>query len=60
MLVEILLVIGIAAAIFFAVRYIVLQHKRHGCVGCSECSRCNHRWKNCVKAKNKDRDHSDS
>lgn len=57
MLVEILLIIAIAIAVFFAVRYIVVQHKRHGCVGCSECKRCGHNWKNCVKTqKREDRD----
>ncbi len=47
--VEILILAAAAVAVFFAVRYIVLQHKRHGCVGCSMAKQCGHSWKNCQK-----------
>ncbi len=49
---EILILAIVAVAVFFAVRYIVLQHKRHGCVGCSMAKQCGHSWKNCQKQKN--------
>lgn len=45
---EIILIIAIGAAVFFAARYIIIQHKRHGCVGCSQAKYCGHNWKNCV------------
>lgn len=51
MALEIVLIVAIGLAAFFAVRYIVVQHRRHGCVGCSMAKQCGHDWKNCVRGK---------
>ncbi len=51
MIVEILIIIGVAVAAFFAIRYIVREHKRHGCVGCSMAKQCGHNWEKCPKTK---------
>lgn len=50
---EIILLIAIAAAVIIAARYVIVQHKRHGCVGCSQAKNCGHNWKNCVNQNKK-------